>query len=439
MIPSKTGLSQRLPLVLILLAVAGIAAADAPPVSDSPPAAAVDPHPAPKGVETDDLRSVYAAMGDADVTALFELYKSKDPIVHGFAAMAIERTRFNLDAATKDAKVCENSLFETRPGVALSCGIFQVGNLNLAGKRKAASELQADLIRRYRSHVPDQMISNMQADLDRDENIAGLIFEPAPSDVVLPIRLEYSVPIFPAKANGRDFDLMLDTGATGLVLGESNARDLGVRPLEEKGKTNGMLAKDVPMQRGVLDALQIGAITLRNVPVSIVPHKFALIGADLLAPLGALRLTNKELTIYAEHSEVPSCERPMQIATGPWGRWLRILPEFIVNDQPHRVLLDTGAGVFLIGTQAALEQVTKLHSGRLAMNDIGGYHSHASATAAKVNMTIDRQPFKVFFLIYNDSEMKHDITLGSGALKDMDIVLDFRHQNLCFPMHPDLH
>jgi len=129
----------------------------------------------------------------------------------------------------------------------------------------------------------------------------------------------------------------------------------------------------------------------------------------------------------------------MQIGSGPWGRWLRVLPEFTLNDQPHRVQLDTGAWEFLLGTKAALDEVTQLRHGRLDTSDIGGVHQNTRATAAKVPLTIDRQPFKIYFIVYDDSEAKHDITLGAGALKDMDFVLDFRDQKLCFAMHPDLH
>ncbi len=50
-------------------------------------------------------------MHEGDAKTLFELYQSaQDPIVHAWAAMAVERTRFNLDAATHDARLCEEKL-----------------------------------------------------------------------------------------------------------------------------------------------------------------------------------------------------------------------------------------------------------------------------------------------------------------------------------------
>ena len=423
------------------LAAAGARAAttDDPPAAQPRAGTGITAAPDAEAIENGDLRKVWKAMAEADTITLFDLYASKDPIVHAVAAMAIERTRFDLDAANKIARTCEDALLgEKKFGLALACAQFRAGNLTLAGKRREAANLEEELVRRYRGHVADKAIAAMQADLERDGGNARLSFEQPDNDVILPTRRDKPSPTFAATANGHEFDLTFDSGATGLVLGERDAEKLGVKTFDEKGELRGWIAKDIPAQRGELDLLQIGALTLRNVPVTVVPRRFALIGADLFAPFGALRVTRKDLTIYGPRSAVPDCERPMQIGSGPWGRWLRVLPEFTLNGQPHRVQLDTGAWEFLLGTKAALAEVTQLRHGRLATNDIGGTHHDIRATAAKVPMTIDRQPFNITFIVYDDSEAKHDVTLGAGALKDMDFVIDFRDQKLCFVMHPDL-
>lgn len=442
--------SRRCLFVLLLVATATCAAAD-----DKSPSPA--PVPAPTSADRDvdaaaaenaGLRSVLKAMNEADTATLFDLYKSKDPIVHVFAAIAIERTRFNLEAADKDAKICEDSLFETKPGIALSCGEFRVGNLRLAGKGQAALDAEADLVRRYHGHGGagvERALAAMQKFLDRAAGVAQFSIDPLPAnDVVLALKHDTRAkdslrPILAAKANGHDLDLLFDTGASDMVLGEDQARDLGVKPLDAHGHISGWLSKGIETQRGLLDALQIGPITLRNVPVVITPRKNALIGVNLLAPLGTLGLTAKTLTVYAEQSAAPSCDRDMQAATDLWGSRLRLIPEFLVNEQPHRVMLDTGAAFFLIGSKAALDQVTKIRSGHLGLNDVGGHHPFASAEAAKVKMQIDRQPFNIYFIVYTESTFPYDITLGANALADMDYVFDFRRHRLCFQMHPNLH
>jgi clan AA aspartic protease (TIGR02281 family) len=392
------------------------------------------------------LEKILKAMNEADTRTLFDLYQSKDTIVHAFAAIAIERTRFNLEASSKDAKICEDSLFESKPALALTCGRFRAGDLRLAGKWRAAIDMEADLARRYRgrSAAIGKGLDGMQTFLDREADIPQFSVDALSADATIKLKhdprsAESKRPILTATAKGRDFDLVLDTGASDVLLGESQARDLGVKPLDVHGHISGWLSNGIETQRGVLDVLQIGSITLRNVPVVITDHKNALLGINLLAALGAMRVTEKDLTVYAESSDVPKCDRDMQVGTDPAGRHLRIIPEFLVNDQPHRVMLDTGASFFLVGTKAALDEVIRLRSGHLALNDIGGSHPFANATAAKVKMQIDRQPFNIYFIVYTESTFPYDITLGANALKDMDYVFDFRQHHLCFPMHANLH
>jgi hypothetical protein len=442
----------RLLLALPFFVAAMQAIADDPPIPgtappDIAPPTASPPSPLPHDdgilAENASLRGVLKAMREADTKALFDLYNSKDPIVHVFAAIAIERTRFNLDAANKDAKVCEDNLFKTKPATALTCAQFQVGDLRLAGKWQAALDAEADLVRRYKGlgRGMDRALAAMQKYLDGEANVPQYSIDPLPTaDVVLKFKHDSRYgdairPILQAKANGHDLDLLLDTGANNMIVDEDKAHDLGVKLLDAHGHASGWISKGIETQRGLLDTLQIGSIVLRNVPVIVTGRHIALIGGNLLAPLGALRMTEKELTIYAEHGDPPTCDRDMQVGSDLWGSYLRVLPEFLLNDQPHSVMLDTGASRFLIGSKAALDEVKRLGSGHLAMNDIGGSHPFANAEAAKVKMQIDRQPFNIYFVVYTDSTISHDITLGAGALRDMDYILDFRQHKLCFPMH----
>jgi len=445
-------------LLPLLLFAIGTQATGGERLADPAPSADRRSDSDSEGAGSDELRKVYTAMGEADSAALFALYKSKDPIVHVLAAMAIERTHFNLDAASKDAQICEDNLSQSKPAIALLCGQFRAGNLRLAGKWRAAMDAEAALVRRYRdrSSELDHRVAELQEFLDHEADVSQFSIDTPSVDVSLPLKKrateddfdktsfpagrserDVTQPILSARANGRDFDLLLDTGANDLILDERKARDLGVKFLDEQGVARGWLSTGIKTQRGVLDSLQIGSITLHNAPVTIVPRRNALIGINLLAPLGALRLTDKTLTVYAKPDNVPSCDRDMQVGTDPQGRRLRILPEFLVNDQAHHVMVDTGASSFLIGTQAALQQVTHLVKGNVSIDDIGGRHTSVGAEGAKVRMQIDRQPFNIYFIVYTGSTFPFDIALGAGALKDMDFVFDFRRQSLCFPMHPN--
>ena len=118
---------------------------------------------------------------------------------------------------------------------------------------------------------------------------------------------------------------------------------------------------------------------------------------------------------------------------------MRVIPEFLLDDKPHGVMLDTGSEMYLVGTRAALDEVTLLRRRKADAIDLGGHRTSVNEVSAKVDLTIGRQPFAISFFVYPDSQVPHGLLLGAGALRDMDFLLDFRHQRLCFPMHPNLH
>ena len=390
--------------------------------------------------ENTDLGAIWKAMQNADAPALLKLYQeASDPIVHIWAAMALERVHFNLEAASADATLCEQSLIDARPAVALSCGQFRSGNLQLAGHPAEAQAVERELIARFRDHRVDRQLATMQSYLDRNSSLPPLSYDLPAGDVSLPFKDTASVPTIEAKANDHALDLMLDSGASGLILGIEDAHRFGVKPLDGDGKVNGWLSQGVPTKQGLLDTLQFGGVTLHNVPVTIVPDPIALLGGNLMAPLGTLRFSKKVLLIYGKDSQTPACDTPMRVGSGVWANDLRVLPQLLVNDNPQSVMLDTGASRYLIGTHAALDEVTALHREKTAMRDIGGSHHFANTQSAKVNLTIAGQPFDILFEVYTDAtNIRHPITLGAGALRDMDFLLDYRHQHMCFLLHPNL-
>jgi len=388
------------------------------------------------------IDAILKAMQQGDASTLTTLYQStSEPVVHVWAVMALERVHFNLDAATADAKVCEQNLFETRPRIALLCGQFESGNLRLAGRIKQADDKETELITRYQGHGLEKALAGMQDYLHRMDGIPVLVVEQPAATTTLALKQASASPVFTAKANGHNVDLMLDTGASDLVLGQEQAHNFGVKLLNRSMRVDGILSKDVPAQRGLLDTLQFGDITLRNVPVIVVPQSIALLGANLVAPLGALRVSRSSLTISGTTQPLShsTCDAPMLIASDLWGQTLTVVPQLLINGASRDVMLDTGAARYLIGSKQALSEVTTLHRGKSAVDDIGDTYAFASVKNAKVNLTIAGQPIDMYFDIYSNSDARWAITLGAGALRDMDFVFDFRNQHMCFDLHPDLH
>lgn len=393
------------------------------------------------------IRTLLQAMQQGDETTASDIYRStSDPVEHVWAAMVLERIHFHLDAASADAQLCENDLIDSKPGIALLCGQFRSGDLRLAGKRGEADEVERELVKRFQGHGVDKALADMQSYLAGDEAASPpLTYDSPGGDISIPLKEDAWIPTFKATANGHALDLMLDTGANDLVLGASQAQAFGVQPLDRKMRVRGWLSTDVHAERGLLDELKIGGVTLHHVPVTVVPRSIALIGGNLVAPLGTLRISHKDpaLTIYGGTDRAPACNTPMVAATNLWGASLRLMPSLLVNDKPQPVLLDTGDFRYLSGTKQALAEVTPLHRGKTSVNDIGGAHAFADADFAKVKLTISAQPIEMYFAVLTDSSVAkgamHGIVLGAGALRDMDFLLDFRHGTQCFMLHPDLH
>ncbi|WP_157956451.1 aspartyl protease family protein [Dyella sp. C11] len=427
-------------LVMALGAALALGAGVAAWADDGTPRMAPQPGSESPADMNAQLKVVTDAMQKADAATLTQLYQTAtDPVVHVWTAMALERVHFNLDAASADAKACEDALFDSRPGLALSCGQFRVGNLTLAGRAAEATQAERDLISRYRGHRVERRLDNMQAYLDGRADVAPLSYEIPSGDVTLKLDETSAIPRFKVSANGHELTAMLDTGASDFIVGREEAERLAVKPLDKTGHVNGWLAKNVPSQAGVLETLSFGGITLHNVPVTVVPDPIVLIGGNLVAPLGTLKISSSTLQILGKDATAPACDTPMLVSSTPWGEALRLYPRLLVNDAPQSVMLDTGAHNYLIGTRVALDEVTTLRRDKTAMHDIGGRHEFANADDAKVKLTIAGQPFDITFRVYTDADnAKHPITLGAGALRDMDFLLDFRHQHQCFLLHSNL-
>lgn len=393
------------------------------------------------------IRTLLKALQQGDEATASGIYRSAtDPVAHVWAAMVLERLHFHLDAANADARLCEDDLIDGKPGIALLCGQFRSGDLRLAGRRGEADEVERELVKRFQGHGVDKALADMRAYLAGDEAASPpLTYDSPGGKVSIPLEEDAWIPSFKAKANGHELDVMLDTGANDLVLGAEQAQAAGVRPLNRKMRIRGWLSSDVHAGRGLLDELRIGSVTLHHVPVTVVPRSIALIGGNLVAPLGTLRISHKDrtLAIYGAGAQAPTCDTPMVAASNLWGTYFRLVPSLLVNDKPQPVLLDTGDFRYLSGTKQALVEATPLHRGKTAVNDIGGTHPFANAELAKVKLTIGGQPIEMYFAVLPDSSVAQGITrgitLGAGALRDMDFVLDFRHGTQCFVLHPGLH
>lgn len=388
------------------------------------------------------IQKITVAMNRADLKTVAEMYQSSsDPVVHALSAMAVERIHFNLDNATRDAALCQQTLADTRPRIALFCGQVEAGDLRLAGRYKEAIDKEAALVKQFESKGLDKQVVPMR-NFVASSDVPQLSVERPAGTITLDLKQraddDISSPTIKAKANGHSIDLIMDSGASTVVIGEDQARSIGVKLSSARSKgTSGWLSKGVPSKAGMLEELTFGGIAMHNVPVVVVPRDIALIGVNYLAPLGAIHISKSKMIITEDASDA-TCGSPMLVGTSVFGDYLRVLPQLSVEGNTETVLLDTGAHEYLLGSKKALDEVTALHRGKIGFGDIGTSMT-ANVKSAKVNLTISGQPFQVYFDVLSDSESLWPITLGAGALRDMDFVLDFNNRHTCFALHSDLH
>ena len=388
------------------------------------------------------ITKIYSAMQDADLQTVADIYKtSTDPVIHIVSAMVIERMHYNLDASSRDAEACMDTLIDSRPVTAVMCGQFESANLHLAGRDGDANAMEATLIKRFEGRGVDGPLSRMKAYAKRSDKLPVFAVDVPAQGFTLP--LVYSErdpsPHVKAQANGQEIELLIDTGAHDVAISDEMARKLGVEVTSTPITFSGWITKQEPGKRGLLKELKVGPVVWHNIPVLIVSNKrTALMGINMIAPLGSVRISRSTLTVGDAATENTKCDAPMLISSTFWGDGLSIAVPMLIEGQWSTVRLDTGAYLYLLGTAKALDTATALRRSKRGINDIGGKHL-ASTNDAKVKLEISGQPVEVYFDVLTNSEVHWPITLGAGALRDMDFLMDFKHQHMCLLLHPDLH
>ncbi len=117
------------------------------------------------------------------------------------------------------------------------------------------------------------------------------------------IDIEPGSTFLPLKANGKDLELFFDTGASISVIGESEARELGITTQHVKGKMGDSSGKGVSgFQLALVSDLRIGGLHLHDVPFVVIAdsgepwnhlpkNRHGIIGLPLLLAMHTIRWT----------------------------------------------------------------------------------------------------------------------------------------------------
>ena len=179
----------------------------------------------------------------------------------------------------------------------------------------------------------------------------------------LPMRVINNLPVLTVEINGRPASLVLDTGSNTSVLTRAAARRLGVAEgtaIKEIRGAGGAVSAGT----AVLDAMAIGPIALRRIPILLAddpaPPIDGLLGIDVMVDYELeLDIPRRRAAFYRA--------RPCAIARPDWTGRIVSLPvqqqagsghlfvSMEVDGQPLRGMLDSGASHSTLSLQSAAD------------------------------------------------------------------------------------
>jgi hypothetical protein len=251
------------------------------------------------------------------------------------------------------------------------------------------------------------------------------------------------VPRIDAVLNGtKSVSAFIDSGAVLSIVSRNLASELPVRMLGTfEGTFSGLLGEPIVVQFGILESVQIGAMTIANVPVAVMPDdkmRFLISGKkefkmDFL--LGAHLLKEFRFELDFRRSNVtftrilPTARRPVA-DQNLFIEGFRPAVRGTVNRHGwFTFILDTGSEVTFLNEKhlASLpiqEFTPKVHNATL--QGLGGAKKHG-AKVENVEVGVDRWAgtFRTIPM-YDSSENDRSVGIvGENYLKNFDVVIDF--------------
>jgi clan AA aspartic protease (TIGR02281 family) len=377
---------------------------------------------------------------EGDLDRLYQI--PDDPVSHVLAAMALERLHLNLDKASEDAAACEKVLQATRPGIAAYCALFAAGNTRLAGHAQEADRMVLDVAQRYAETMPSTELAALRQLVEAHTGRMDVHVQRLDHTVTVQLRTRSQrdpTRFVEASANGTSRGLMLDTGASWLLLDKRTAHAWGVHMIDEQTQhVRGYFGEDVAASHGVLDRLELDGIVFENVPVDVVAGSPELIGINILKQLGAFRISKEALVIYGGNDTRPACSGPMLAASQRDGSNLWLQHNITIDGSTKTVMLDTGAAMYLSGNAAVKDQYVDGPEGHGWFRDIGIQPVKVGMKVATRDVVIGGQPIKMRFVVFLDDHLPWGYVMGKLALQDMDFYFDFDNRHTCLLLHDKL-
>src|SRR5258706_260483 len=252
----------------------------------------------------------------------------------------------------------------------------------------------------------------------------------------------------------KDVIAIVDSGAVMSIVSRKFAASVPIRKLGNfEGTFSGLLGEPIQVQFGLIESLQIGKMTIENVPVAIMPDdkmKFLVAGKKEFAIeflLGAHLLKETRIELDFRHNQaalthltsadhIPAADQNLF-----WDHF-RPAVRGVINRKGWFVfILDTGSEVTFLNSANSLpiQLFTKVHNATL--QGLGGAEKHGDKVE-NVEIGIDRWAgtFRTIPM-YDPGASERDVTsgiIGENYLKNFVVVIDFRRLRLDLPsvVHP---
>ena len=251
------------------------------------------------------------------------------------------------------------------------------------------------------------------------------------------------VPRIEVTINGRTrASAIVDSGAVLSIVSDSLAAVVPIRILGSfTGTFSGLLGEPIPVRFGILDKLDLGRMSIENVPVAVMPDdkmKFLVSGKkefkiDFLLGAHLLKEFRVELDFRRSGitlTRVPPAERKPAADQNLFIEQFRPAVRATVNRHGwYMFVLDTGSEVtFLnerqLGALPVQTFTTKMHNATL--QGLGGSKKHGEKLE-NVEVGIDRWAGTYHTIPMYDAG-EHERTtgiVGENYLKNFDVVIDF--------------
>ncbi len=251
------------------------------------------------------------------------------------------------------------------------------------------------------------------------------------------------VPRVDVTVNGhKTVSAIVDSGAVLSIISDSFAAALPVRVLGNfEGSFSGLLGEPIPVRFGLLEKLDLGRMSIANVPVAIMPDekmKFLVTGKkefkiNFLLGAHLLKEFRIELDFRRESvtfTRVPASARKPQADQNLFIEQFRPAVRGTVNRHGwYLFILDTGSEVtFLnerqLGSMPIQIFAPKMHNATL--QGLGGAKKHGEKLE-NVEIGVDRWAGTFHTIpMYDAGEHEHTTGIvGENYLKNFDVVIDF--------------